>query len=341
MAEQSGLKPFAYRLTDGAMIYTITLNPALDHYLEVEDFLVDDANRVRAECLYAGGKGIDVSRAIRRLGGDSMALGFIGGHNGRVMVELLKAEGVTTYFTPIAQETRRNLIVSTARGTQTIFNARGPDVSAEEWRCFLVHLRALELRGAYVVLGGSLPRGAPPDAYGQIVRLAQGRGARAVLDADGQPLKAGLRARPFAIKPNVNELRRLTGRTLRSERDIVRAARAVNRKGVEIVIVSRGRAGLLLVSRAERWRAVPPSVKVRSTIGAGDSTVAGFVFKHAGGKTLEECARYATAAGTAATLEPGTELCHLSRVRRLLPRIKIQAIGDGRWAGNDRHAHCQ
>jgi 1-phosphofructokinase family hexose kinase len=312
------------------MIYTITLNPALDHYLEVERFRVDDANRVQAERLYAGGKGIDVSRAIRRLGGDSMALGFIGGHNGRVMVEMLKAEGVTTYFTPIAQETRRNLIVSAARGTQTIFNSRGPAVSAEEWRCFLVHLRALELRDAYVVLGGSLPRGVPTDAYGQIVRLVQGRGARAVLDADGPALKAGLRAKPFAIKPNVNELRRLAGRPLRTERDIVQAALAANRRGVEIVLVSRGRQGLLLLGRNERWRAVPPPVKVRSTIGAGDSTVAGFVLKHAGGKAPEECARYATAAGTAATLEPGTELCHPSEVQRLLPRIKIQAIGDGR-----------
>jgi 6-phosphofructokinase 2 len=312
------------------MIYTITLNPALDHYLEVDDFRVDDANRVKAECLYAGGKGIDVSRAIRHLGGDSMALGFIGGHNGRVMVDLLKAEGVTTYFTPIAKETRRNLIVSAGRGTQTIFNSRGPAVSAEEWRGFLAHLRALDLRDAHVVLGGSLPRGVPADAYAQIVRLVQDRGAKAILDADGPALKAGLRAKPFAIKPNVNELRRLTGRPLRTEREIVRAATDLNRKGVEIVLVSRGRQGLLLASREERYRVVPPPVKVRSTIGAGDSTVAGFVFKHAGGKALEECARYATAAGTAATLEPGTELCHLSGVQRLLPRIKIQAIGDGR-----------
>lgn len=308
------------------MIYTITLNPALDHYLEVDEFRVDDANRVRAECLYAGGKGIDVSRAIRHLGGDSMALGFIGGHNGRVMVELLKAEGVTTYFTPIAQETRRNLIVSTPRGTQTIFNSRGPVVSAEEWRSFLMHLRALELRDAYVVLGGSLPRGVPADAYAQIIHLVRERGARAVLDADGQALRAGLRAKPFAIKPNVNELRRVTGRPLRTERDIVRAAITLNRKGVEVVLVSRGHRGLLLVSRDACYRAVPPTVKVRSTIGAGDSTVAGFVFKHAGGKTLEECARYATAAGTAATLEPGTELCHLAGVQRLLPRIKVERL---------------
>lgn len=318
------------------MIYTITLNPALDHYLEVDEFRVDDANRVRTECLYAGGKGIDVSRAIRRLGGDSMALGFVGGHNGRVLVDLLKAEGVTTYFTPIAQETRRNLIVSTPQGTQTIFNSRGPVVSPDEWHSFLLHLKALELRDAYVVLGGSLPRGVRADAYAQIIRLVQSRGARAVLDADGPALRAGLRALPFAIKPNVNELRRVTGRPLGTEQEIVRAAVALNSRGVEVVLVSRGPLGLLLVSRDVRYRAVPPRVKVRSTVGAGDSTVAGFVYKHAGGKTLEECARYATAAGTAATLEPGTELCHLSRVQRLLPKIKVQALGDGQEARGER-----
>ncbi|MEK6617264.1 MAG: 1-phosphofructokinase family hexose kinase, partial [Nitrospirota bacterium] len=288
-------------------------------------------NRVKSECLYAGGKGIDVSRAIRHLGGDSMALGFIGGHNGRVIVDLLKREGVTSYFTPIAQETRRDIIISTRKqGSQTMLNARGPSVTADEWRSFLTHLRLLELRDAYVVLGGSLPRGVPADAYRQIVALVQRRGAKAILDADGPCLKAGLRAKPFAIKPNLNELRRVTGRSLRTEAEILAAADAMNRAGVEVVMISRGRQGLLMVSRSERYRphlalrAVPPSVKVRSTVGAGDSTVAGFVFKHAGGKTLEDCVRFATAAGTAATLAPGNQLCRLRDVQRLLPKVKIE-----------------
>ena len=315
------------------MIYTITLNPALDHYVEVDDLLVEDANRVRSECLYAGGKGIDVSRAIRHLGSDSMALGFIGGHNGQVMVDMLKAEGVTCYFTPIAQETRRDIILSNRRrGTQTLLHARGPSITAEEWRGFLTHLRLLELRDAYVVLGGSLPRGVPIDAYRQIVALVQRRGAKVVLDADGACLKAGLKARPFAAKPNVNELRRATGRPLRTEDEILAAATALNRAGVKIVMVSRGRQGLLVASRTERYRAVPPPVKVRSTVGAGDSTVAGFVFRHAGGKTLEDCVRFATAAGTAATLAPGNQLCRLRDVQRLAPRITIEALGVRRKA---------
>ncbi|TAJ29363.1 MAG: 1-phosphofructokinase [Nitrospirae bacterium] len=314
------------------MIYTITLNPALDHYLEVDDLTVDDANRVKSECLYAGGKGIDVSRAIRHLGGDSMALGFIGGHNGQVLLDLLKREGVTTYFTPIAQETRRDIIVNNRKaGTQTMLNARGPTVTAEEWRSFLEHLRLLDLRDAYVVLGGSLPRGVALDAYYQIVRLVQRRGAKAVLDADGPCLKAGLKARPFAIKPNVKELQRVSGRPLRTEADILAAATALNRGGVNVVLVSRGRQGLLVVSGTRHrspllLRAVPPPVKVRSTVGAGDSTVAGFVFRHAGGKTVEDAVRYATAAGTAATLAPGNQLCRLIDVQRLVPRVKIEQL---------------
>src|SRR5574341_1973786 len=278
------------------MIYTITLNPALDHYMEVNEFRVDDANRVTMESLYAGGKGIDVSRAVRHLGATSIALGFIGGHNGRVMVDLLKREGVDCYFTPIAQETRRNILITNrSSDTHTMLNARGPSVTGEEWQSFLTHLRMLELRDSHVVLGGSLPRGVPPDAYYQIIKLVQREGAKAVLDADGPPLKAGLKARPFAIKPNLNELRRLTGNPLSAEPEILAAAQAIHRRGVQVVMVSRGRLGLIVVGRSTRrrasvaLRAVPPRVVVRSTVGAGYSAVAGFVFRHAGGKTLEEC----------------------------------------------------
>jgi 6-phosphofructokinase 2 len=257
-----------------------------------------------------------------------MALGFIGGHNGRLMVELLKAEGVTTYFTPIAQETRRDIVVCAGRATQTMLNARGPVVSADEWKAFLVHLDLLDLRDAHVVVAGSLPRGVPANAYEAVVRLAQGRGARVVLDADGPCFKAGLRARPFAIKPNVNELSRLTGRPLRTEREIVTAATALNRGGVDVVIVSRGRRGLLVVGRGGSYRAVPPPVRVKSTVGAGDSTVAGFVLQHAAGKSLEDCLRFATAAGTAATLAPGNQLCRPRDVQRLLPRVEVTQLGE-------------
>ncbi len=306
------------------MIYTVTLNPALDHFLDVEELRVDDANRVKREALYAGGKGIDVSRAIRHLGGDSMALGFIGGHTGQAMIELLKAEGVTCYFTPIAQETRRNIIVTTQRArTQTMLNSRGPVVSKDEWAAFLTHLKLLDLRDAYVVVSGSLPVGLPGDAYRQIIDVVQSRGARAVLDADGPCFKSGLRAKPFAIKPNVNELRRLTGQPLRSESAILRAAERVQRGGVEVVLVSRGAKGVVLVGRQECFRAIPPGVTVRSTVGAGDSTVAGFVIAHAEGKGLETCVRMATAAGTAATLAPGNQLCRAADVRRLVPKIKV------------------
>lgn len=309
------------------MIYTITLNPALDHFLDVDELRLDDANRVKSECLYAGGKGIDVSRAIRQLGGDSMALGFIGGHTGQVMIALLKAEGVTCYFTPIAQDTRRNIIVTTARSrTQTMLNSLGPMVTKVEWAAFLEHLTLLNLRDAYVVVSGSLPRGVPADAYCHIIALVQSRGARAVLDADGPCLKSGLRAKPFAIKPNVNELRRLTGKKLRSEAEILGAAETIARAGVEVVMVSRGSQGILLIGPHERYRAKPPAVKVRSTVGAGDSTVAGFVFTHASGRGLEECARIATAAGTAATLAPGNQLCRVDDVRRLAPKVKVVAF---------------
>ncbi|MEE9172873.1 MAG: 1-phosphofructokinase family hexose kinase [candidate division NC10 bacterium] len=310
------------------MISTITLPPALDHYVETEDLRVDDATRVEAERLFAGGKGIDVSRAIRHLGGDSMALGFMGGPNGDILVHMRKSEGVTPYCTPISQETRRDVIISNVRrDTQTILNARGPSITPDEWASVLTHLHMLDLRGAFVVLSGSLPRGLSHRAYGQIISLVQRRGAKVILDADGRALRAGLKAKPFPVTPNLNELRRVPGRRLRAEGQILSAARALNRAGVKIVLVSLGRKGLLMVTRSKRLRAIPPSVMVRSTVGTGDSTVAGFVFMYAAGKTFEECVRWATAAGTAATLAPGNPLCRLRDVQRLVPRTRVEKIG--------------
>lgn len=309
------------------MIYTITLNPALDHFLDVDEIRVNDANRVKAESLYAGGKGIDVSRAISHLGGDTIALGFIGGHNGQIMVDLLKREGVSCYFTPIAEETRRNVIVTTRiRRSQTMLNARGPLVTGQEWRAFLRHLTLLDLTDGYVVMSGSLPRGIPVDAYAQIIRMVRSRGGRAVLDSDGPAFKMGLKARPFAIKPNVKELGRLIGRPTKGEAALLRHASDLSPGSVEIVLVSRGRAGLLAVKGSERWRAVPPGVTVRSTVGAGDSAVAGFVYSYASGKGLEESVRYATAAGTAATLAAGNQLCRRADVERILPRVRLTKI---------------
>jgi len=309
------------------MIYTVTLNPALDHFLDVPAVRLNDTNRVTGECLYAGGKGIDVSRAIKHLGGDSMALGFIGGHNGNVMIELLKTEGVNCYFTPIAQETRRNIIVTTPhRRTQTMLNSRGPVVTAEDWKAFLAHLKLLDLRDAFVVISGSLPRGIPPTAYREIIELVQRRGARAMLDADGASLRHGLKAKPFAIKPNVRELQGAAGRPLLTEPDILRAAVQVHRTGIAVVLVSRGRKGLLAVTRGAAYRVVPPPVTVRSTVGAGDSAVAGYVVMQTGGKSFEDCVRYAVAAGTAATLAPGNQLCRLRDVQRLLRQVSIDSI---------------
>ncbi len=313
------------------MIYTVTLNPALDRYIEVEDLVVDDANRITAECFYAGGKGIDVSRAIRHLGGESMALGFIGGYSGQLMMDLLKEEGVTTYFTHIEEETRRNVLINPQRRRrQTMLNAAGPNVVEKEWHSFLTHLRLLDLRDAYVVISGSLPRGVPDNAYALIVQIVQGRGAKAIVDADGACMRAALDAKPFAIKPNVNELRRIVGEVLTGEAELLQAARELNRRGIAVVMVSRGPEGLLLVSERACYRAVPPSVLVKSTVGAGDSTVAGFVLKHAGGKSLEECVRFATACGTAATLSPGNQLCQSRDVQRLLPKVRVEAIRGGR-----------
>ncbi len=308
------------------MIYTVTLNPALDRTIGVERLLNDDTTRILSETYYAGGKGIDVSRVIRELGGQSVALGLVGGYDGLHLEGLLINAGVTIDFTRISGETRTNLIIKESiSNRQFVLSAPGPRINAPEIGSFYQHLQALHAMD-YLVLSGSLPGGVTHHFYGQIIVAARNKGAFVVLDTDGEALKASLAHRPACIKPNIHELSRLVGRELAKEADILEACSQVHGWGVPRILVSRGRDGLLFSTPQLKVRAVGPPVKVDSTVGAGDATVAGFVLAHARGKTPAECVRYACAAGTATAQTPGTELCHRAEFERLLPLIEVQEL---------------
>lgn len=309
------------------MIYTVTLNPALDRTIVVEKLLSDDTTRIVKETYYAGGKGIDVSRVIRELGGQSVALGLVGGYDGLHLEGLLINAGVTIDFTRISGETRTNLIIKEAStGRQFVVSAPGPKVNPPEIGSFYQHLQELHAMDT-LVLSGSLPRGVTHHFYGQIIVAARNRGAFVVLDTDGEALRASLAHQPACIKPNIHELSRLVGRKLANEAEILVACSQVHGWGVPQILVSRGRDGLIFSTPQLKIRAVGPPVKVDSTVGAGDATVAGFVLAHALGKGPTECLRYACAAGTATAQTPGTELCHRAEFERLRPLIQVQELG--------------
>ena len=308
------------------MIATITLNPSLDEHIVVHGLVMDETNRWHRLRRYAGGKGIDVSRAIHEMGGVSIAYGFIGGANGRTMEILLDEEGVLFSFTPIRQETRTNFIITdTKTSQQTRIVAPGPHISKGALERLVKKLRRI-YRGADLIAAcGSVPPGVPADIYYDIVMEARNSGIRTILDASGQWLADGIKAKPYLIKPNIHEAETLLGRELSTEEAIIEAALNLVEMGIEVVVISRGKDGIIAATKESLFKAVSPQVKVRSTVGAGDCTVAGLALKLACGKSLIEACRLAVAMGTASVLTPGTELCHRTDVERLLPQIQIWA----------------
>lgn len=308
------------------MIYTVTLNPALDRAINVERLLSDDTIRVASETYYAAGKGIDVSRVIRELEGQSVALGLIGGYDGLHLEGLLINAGVMTQFTKISNETRMNIILkenSTSR--QFVISASGPEVTATEIGQFYNNL--LEIKDMdYLVLCGSLPRGLTPNIYGQLILAGRKKSAVIFLDADGSALKDSIDYLPTGIKPNIHELSRLVGKDLKDESEIIKTCDQIHQKGIKYVLVSRGKDGLILSTKGEKLKAVTPPLKSESSVGAGDSTVAGFIWGHSLGKDLSECLQLACAAGAATAQSPGTELCHKDGIERILPLVEIISL---------------
>ncbi len=307
------------------MVYTVTLNPALDRTIYVDSLRVHESNRIGREERFAGGKGIDVSRALAAMGTANVALGFVGGFDGKEFEGRLLLEGVSCRFTPIAGETRTNIIIhDEASGSETPLLARGPRVQPAELMDFVARLEALadiEL----LVISGSLPIGLTPAVYRRLIEIALAKGARVMLDTSGDGLRQGIISGPTLIKPNRSELAELAGTEMPDTGTIVRFSRTLLDR-VKIVLVSLGAEGMVYVSAERVLAARPPRVDVKSTVGAGDCAVAGFVHNLLGNKPVEDCLRLAVAAGSAATMCPGTGLCRPEDIAALLPGIEVQEM---------------
>lgn len=308
------------------MIYTVTLNPALDRTIEIDKFVDEDTIRIIKETCYAGGKGIDVSRMIRELGGRSVALGYTGGFDGLKLEGLLINAGVVSDFTRISGETRTNIIVSEcSTGRQFVISAAGPEINAAEVSSLYQHLLGLRDMD-YLVVSGSLPRGVTPNLYGQIILAGKKNDSFVLLDTDGRTLQESVEYNPTCIKPNRFELSRLVGRDLASEADLLAACDEVHERGINMVLLSRGKEGLILSMQGRKLKGTTPPVEVASAVGAGDSTVGGFILAHSRGESLEDCLRLACASGTATVMSPGTELANKQQVEKLLPLVEIVQI---------------
>ncbi len=308
------------------MIYTITLNPALDRTIWLEELKPDDTNRIIKEEKYAGGKGIDVSRVLFNFGVPNVALGFVGGFAGLEIEGLLINEGVNFDFVKISDETRTNIVINTINTkNQIIISAKGPHIPPFELTKLIEKINNLD-NPSYVVISGSLPEGLKPAIYAKIIDIAKSKSATVVLDTDGDVLKFNISHRPDIIKPNRHELSRVVGREVKTIDDAVIAAKEINKMGVKIVLVSLGKDGIVYVSQNAVMHAVPPEVEVVNTIGAGDSAVAGFLYAKYMGLEEEEALIWAVATGTATTLKPGTALATLEDALKIKDKVKLRYL---------------
>lgn len=303
-------------------IATLTLHPALDKSADVERMLPERKLRCSAPHYDAGGGGINVSKGIRRLGGQSTAVFPIGGNNGQRLLDLLEKEAIVTAPVEVVGETRENFSVfETTTGHQYRFTLPGESLSeAEAEACLDAVLR---LQPDIVVASGSLPPGLPADYYARVAVQARQMGARLVLDTSGDALKAALDAGVFMLKPNIGELSRLVGVERLEMNQVDDAAMSLIHSGkCEIVVVSMGPHGALLASKDGFVHVAAPIVDKRSTVGAGDSMVAGMVWALGQGKPPLEMVQVGVACGTAATMNAGTELFRAEDVWRLLNWIQ-------------------
>ncbi|MCU0316892.1 MAG: 1-phosphofructokinase [Fimbriimonadaceae bacterium] len=314
------------------MILSITLNPCVDHTLFVQGLHVGDTNRVQRTETDAGGKGVNLSRIVAELGGDTLATGFLGGGSGAYVTHVLDAQKVRHDFVRISGTTRTNLSVESGEGPPTTLNERGPEISPQEWETLLHHVAHLAKEAKWVALGGSLPPGVPTEAFAILGDIAKQAGCRLVLDADGEPQKLGLKAGPDMVKPNVKEAERWLGHPLATETDIVAGAKELEEllldQGAKDpwVVISRGKDGAVLSHRGETYSAESIPVAVKSTIGSGDSLIGGMLYGIQSGVSTLEAFAFGLAAGAATAMSDGSGIGRREDILTLKPQAKISRI---------------
>jgi 1-phosphofructokinase len=309
------------------VIITLTLNPAIDQTLVLERFVAGDTLRVKSSRFDPGGKGINVSRVVRELGGETVAMGFAPGGLGRYIEQTLKAEGIECDFVHTKGETRTNItIVDEARHMHTILSDPGPQIGSRFVEQLLAKLRKRLRANDWLVVAGSIPPPLSPEVYAEIISLARENWVHTVLDADGPALVGGVEGRPEMVKGNRRELERLLGRQLGDENSTLEAASILRERAIRMAVVTRGREGAVAVCDDGSWRGLAPRVRAVSAVGSGDAFLAGVVLCLSRGEVMEEALRLGVAAGTACVLTPGTELCHRREVDILQPRVRVQRI---------------
>lgn len=303
------------------MIYTVTLNPSIDYIVRLESVALGSVNRMESDDKYAGGKGINVSRILKRLDIANTATGFIGGFTGRFVKEGLVEEGIATNFVEVAGDTRINVKIKA--GEETEINGAGPTISAEKLAELEDILAGLTSQDT-VVFAGSAPSSLGNRVYNTLIPIAKKAGAEVVCDFEGQTLLDSLAHAPLLVKPNNHELADIFGVELNSLSDIEKYARKILTKGAKNVIISMAGDGALLVTPEAAYFAKPIKGQVKNSVGAGDSMVAGFTGEFVKSGNPVEALKWGVACGTATTFSD--DLATAEFIKETYKKVEVEKL---------------
>ncbi|MEW6086512.1 MAG: 1-phosphofructokinase family hexose kinase [Chloroflexota bacterium] len=287
------------------MILCVTPNPAIDRTLHVGTLRLGEVHRSDSVLALAGGKGLNVARTIRALGGAPLCMGLLGGHTGNLLAELAEREGLSAYWTRMKSETRTCVILVEEDKDATVINERGTDVSADECQNFLRDVWAQAEHAQLVCVSGSLPPGFLLDDFATLLQGLVARGKSVWVDTSGTALKTALDARGMNIKVNAAELGEALGLEISDAEQATNAGRQLLERGISSVVVTLGKNGAIMVAEAGAWIARPPAIDVVSSVGSGDAFLGGLVFALDAGNPPEVALRYGVAAGAANALHFG------------------------------------
>ena len=320
------------------MIVTVTMNPAIDKTVEIGEFQHGGLNRIQKVEYDAGGKGINVSKTIRELGGSTIATGFLGGNGGRTIENVLKEKEIACDFIWVDGETRTNTKVFEKNGALTELNEPGPVIPEEDMQELLEKLDGYAGEDTLFVLSGSIPAGVEKDIYAKIIRRVHKKGATVLLDADGELFRRALDAGPDIIKPNRVELEEYAGMDYRaSEEELLKIAEKFREKGIGTIVVSMGKSGAMFVMGDARVKCPALSVKAHSTVGAGDAMVAALSYAWQKKLSEEETIRLSMAVSAGAVTTIGTKPPAKEVVDELKKDVVIERMEEQRSVERSEH----
>jgi 1-phosphofructokinase len=309
------------------MILTVTLNPALDKIIILDNLKLGKLNRVQETTVLAGGKGINVSEVLTELNIENTAMGILGGNNGRTISSMLEKKGVKSNFIWSNFETRQNLKIKEKNINRETEINEGGKVSSENIDNFIASFEKAIKKNKTFVLSGSLPTGVEKNIYAQLIEKAKEKEAKVILDSSGEEFKLALKKSPYLVKPNLEEIENLLGRKINNKCDLKNGAEYLLKQGVEIVMISLGAKGAFIASEAEGYRIYTPQVKVsQTTVGAGDTMVAGLAAEIDKNESLKETGVFAAALATAFVESGSISKIDEKLIERIKNSIKVEKV---------------